>query len=55
MNRPTDYELMDLYRKWWQDSYSSTPNSQATVVAAQWARYLLNVLAADDREQGDAE
>lgn len=50
MKQLSDYELMDLYRRWWQDSYGSTPNSQATVVAASWARYIINVLARDERD-----
>ena len=39
---PTDYELMDLYRTWWEDSYGTKPNSQATIIAAAWARHVLD-------------
>lgn len=49
---PTDYELMDLYRSWWKDSYGNTPNSQATIIAAAWAKHALNVYALT-REVGD--
>jgi hypothetical protein len=42
MTEPTDYELMDLYRSWWKDSYGSVPNSQATIIAAAWAKHVLN-------------
>lgn len=38
---PTDYELMDAYRTWWRDSYGTTPNSQATIIAAAWAAHVL--------------
>lgn len=39
---PTDHELMELYRQWWKDSYGSIPNSQATIIAAAWARHVLD-------------
>lgn len=39
---PTDYQLMDLYRTWWEDSYGTKPNSQATIIAAAWARHVLD-------------
>ena len=38
---PTDYELMEAYRSWWRTNYGTTPNSQATIVAAAWARDVL--------------
>lgn len=38
---PTDYQLMQLYRDWWEDSYGRTPNSQATILAAAFARHVL--------------
>ena len=38
---PTAYELMDAYRTWWRASYSTTPNSQATIIAAAWAEHVL--------------
>lgn len=47
METPTDYELMDLYRSWWKDSYGTTPNSQATIVAAAWAKHALDVYGQD--------
>jgi hypothetical protein len=30
--------LMEAYRSWWRTNYGTTPNSQATIVAAAWAR-----------------
>ena len=39
---PTELQLYQLYRDWWKDSYGTTPNSQATVVAAAFARHVLN-------------
>ena len=42
MPEPTDYELMDLYRRWWKDSYGTVPNSQATIIAAAWAKHVLD-------------
>lgn len=41
---PTDLQLMELYREWWKDSYGSVPNSQATIVAAAWAKHVLATL-----------
>jgi hypothetical protein len=38
---PTNYELMEAYRSWWRFNYGTTPNSQATIVAATWARDVL--------------
>ena len=38
---PTAYELMEAYRAWWRASYSTTPNSQATIIAAAWAEHVL--------------
>lgn len=40
-SEPTDYELMDLYRTWWEASYGTKPNSQATIVAAAFAKHVL--------------
>lgn len=39
---PTDYELMQVYRDWWEGSYGTKPNSQATIVAAAFARHILD-------------
>lgn len=39
---PTDAQLCELYRKWWQDSYGIAPNAQATSIAAAFARHVLN-------------
>jgi hypothetical protein len=38
---PTAYELMEAYRAWWRASYSTTPNSQAVIIAAAWAEHVL--------------
>lgn len=40
---PTDYQLMQLYRDWWESSYGKSPNSQATIIAAAFARHVLEV------------
>lgn len=39
---PTDFELMQLYRDWWKDSFSTAPNSQAVIIAASFARHVLD-------------
>lgn len=39
--QPTDSELCELYRSWWQDSYGAMPNAQATSIAAAFARHVL--------------
>lgn len=39
--KPSDYELMDLYRTWWESSYGNKPNSQATIIAAAFGRHVL--------------
>ena len=38
---PTAYELMEAYRTWWRASYSTSPNSQAVILAAAWAEHVL--------------
>jgi hypothetical protein len=47
----TDLQLAELYRSWWKDSYGSTPNSQATVIAIAWAKHVINVLAPESTRQ----
>ena len=42
---PTDYQLMQLYRDWWKSSYATSPNSQAVVHAAAWAKHVLDTYA----------
>lgn len=44
---PTEPQLMELYRTWWKDSYGTVPNSQATIIAAAWAKHVLETLAAE--------
>lgn len=40
---------MEMYRSWWKDSYKTTPNSQATILAAAWAKHVLDTYRkADD-------
>jgi len=48
---PTDLQLIQLYRDWWKDSYGLEPNNQNAIIAAAWARHVLNVLA--DESQAD--
>jgi hypothetical protein len=38
---PTNYELMEAYRSWWRDNFSMSPNSQAVIHAAAWAKHVL--------------
>jgi hypothetical protein len=47
--QPTDAELCELYRNWWQDSYGNVPNAQATSIAAAFARHVLTTY----KEKGD--
>ena len=41
-NQPTDAQLADLYRTWWQGSYGAIPNAQNTAIAAAFARHVLD-------------
>ena len=50
---PSELQLMQLYRDWWQDSYGVQPNNQAAVIAAAWARHVLNVLAEPGNEEAE--
>ena len=43
---PTAYELMEAYRTWWRASYSTSPNSQAVILAAAWAEHVLSTYRA---------
>ena len=38
--QPTDLQLAELYREWWKESYGTSPNSQATVIAIAWAGHV---------------
>ena len=38
---PSTYELMEAYRSWWRDNFSMSPNSQAVIHAAAWAKHVL--------------
>ena len=40
---PTTFELMEAYRSWWRASYSTSPNSQAVILAAAWAQHVLEI------------
>ncbi len=37
----TELELIQMHREWWKDSYGNQPNSQASIVAAAFARHVL--------------
>jgi hypothetical protein len=52
---PTAYELMEAYRSWWQASYSTSPNSQAVVLAAAWAQHVLEIYQLGSSVQPTAE
>jgi hypothetical protein len=45
---PTAYELMEAYRTWWRASYSTSPNSQAVILAAAWAEHVLTTYRAGE-------
>ena len=45
---PTAYELMEAYRTWWRASYSTSPNSQAVILAAAWAEHVLSTYRAGE-------
>ena len=49
---PTDPQLMDMYRTWWKDSYGTVPNSQATIVAAAWAKHVLETFIEEQDSNG---
>lgn len=44
-NEVNELQLIQMHREWWKDSYGTVPNSQASVVAAAFARHVINVLA----------
>lgn len=37
----TEDQLKAAYVSWWQDSYGTPPNNQATAVAVAWGQHLL--------------
>ena len=39
--QPTNYELMQLYREWYESRFGNKPNSQAVIHAADFARHAL--------------
>jgi hypothetical protein len=45
---PTAYELMEAYRSWWRASYTTSPNSQAVILAAAWAQHVLSTYRAGE-------
>lgn len=49
-NQPSDLELCELYRSWWQDSYGNVPNAQATSIAAAFARHVLTTYEPKSQE-----
>ena len=44
---PTELQLIQMHRDWWKDSYGTTPNSQASIIAAAFARHAIETLAKD--------
>lgn len=51
---PTDFHLIQMYRDWWKDSYGLEPNNQNAIIAAAWARHVLNVIA-EPAATGDSD
>jgi len=47
---PSDFQLAELYRSWWKDSYSTSPNSQAVAIAIAFARHVLATYQVKDDE-----
>ena len=45
---PTAYELMEASRPGWRASYSTSPNSQAVILAAAWAEHVLTTYRAGE-------
>jgi hypothetical protein len=45
MNLPKEYELLEMYRQWWHDSYGTQPNSQAAIMAASFTAHVLKSIA----------
>jgi hypothetical protein len=52
---PTAYELMKAYCSWWRASYSTSPNSQAVIIAAAWAQHVLEIYRDGSSIQPTAE
>ena len=40
-SNPTELQLIQMHRDWWKDGYGNAPNSQASIVAAAFAKYVL--------------
>lgn len=47
----TDNQLEVLFRTWWSTSYPTPPGSHALMTHLGWARFLLEQLAKQQREQ----
>jgi hypothetical protein len=47
--QPTTYELMQLYREWFESRFGNKPNSQAVIHAADFARHALAQYGHDDQ------
>ena len=45
MNSPKEYELLEMYRQWWHDSYGTQPNNQAAIMAASFTEHVLKSIA----------
>ena len=52
---PSTFELMEAYRSWWRASYSTSPNSQAVIIAAAWAQHVLEIYQSGSSVQPTAE
>ena len=50
MNTPKEYELIGMYRDWWQASYGVQPNNQAAIIAASFAGHVIEQLKKQQQE-----
>lgn len=48
---PTDTELEVLFRTWWSTSYPTPPGTHALMTHLGWARFLLQQLQEQERQQ----
>lgn len=51
MTNPTDPELEVLFRTWWGTSYPTPPGNHALMTHIGWARFVLQQLNQQQREQ----
>lgn len=50
-HNPTDAQLEVMLRTWWQQSYPTPPGNHALMTHLGWARFLLEQLGQQQREQ----